>query len=394
MSLTTPTTQSLSDTIVAQLESAFGQSIPLLPKSVLRVMAKVFAAAVVIDYKYASFSLLQMFAQHATIRETEVNGKIIRPLVLIGELLGVGQPENATQAEHTMAVTVLSQVGDLPMGTQLVRSETQVIYVTTATVPLDAAIINVTVRASSDSDGGDGSGTIGNLEVDDELAFANTPPGVGSVATVVATTVTGADAEETEVYRARVVRRRQRPPQGGAYADYQIWAEEVEGIIAAYPYTGTLPGEVDVYCEADEASSGSEDGVPTVAQLDDVFESIELNLDGKATRRPIGAAINTLPITRTGFDVTIIGLLPDTPETRDAIEEGLDEYLRARKPYIVGLSVLPREDRITSGALAGIAHDIAASEGASITNLTTTPNPLSYSLDPGELAKLGTPTWE
>jgi uncharacterized phage protein gp47/JayE len=394
VSVTTPTTQALSDSIIAQLEGTLGASIPLLPKSFSRVLAKVVAAAIVIDYKYAGFALLQMFVAHASARETEVNGKKIIPLVELGRQFGVGDPNAATQAEHVMAVTVLNQTGSLPIGSTLVDTDSGVIFQTTAAIFLDAAVVNPTVRAVSDSDGGDGSGDIGNLEPGDTLSFANTPANVATDATVVSTTVTGADAEDPEVYRARVLRRIQARPQGGAYADYVAWSTEVEGIAAAYPYTGDNPGEVDIYVEATAESSGSEDGIPTAAQLTAVADSINFNIDGLASRRPVGAAINVLPITRTAFDVTIVGLLPDSPDTRDEIEDGLDELLRNRKPYIEGLSVLPREDRITSGALAGTAHEIAAAEGASITDVETTPNPLSYSLGHGELAKLGTVTWE
>lgn len=394
MALQVPTTQTLSETIVAQLESAFSQSIPLLPKSFSRVLAKVVAGAIVLDYKYTGFMLLQMFVAHATMRETEVNGKKIRPLVELGRQIGVGDPQPATQAEHVIAVTVLNQVDDLPAGTTLVRTESGVIYQTIASEALDDPTVNPTMRAVSDSDGGDGSGSIGNLEPGDIITFANTPPQVASEATVVSTTVQGADAESEDEYRQRVLDRLRRRPQGGAYADYFAWATEVEGIADAFPYTSDNPGEVDIYIEATPESSGSEDGVPTEAQLTDVFNNINLDQEGKATRRPAGAAINVLPITRTAFDVTIVGLLPDTPETRDAVEEGLDEYLRTRKPFIEGLSTLPREDRITTGALAGIAHEIAAADGASITNLITSPVLLSHSLEHGELAKLGTPTWE
>lgn len=394
MSLTVPTTQTLSDTIVAQLESSFGQNIPLLPKSFSRVLAKVLAAAIVIVYKYAGFIFLQMFVAYATMRETEINGKKIRPLVEWGRLIGVGDPNPATQAEHTISVTVLNQTGSLAAGQVLTKIGSDVIYQVVAAVLLDAPSVTATVRAVSDARGGDGSGAAGNLEPGDTLSFANTPASVATDATVVAQTVTGADEEDPEDYRRRVLRRFQARPQGGAYADYEAWATEVEGIVAAYVYTGDLPGKVDVYCEATPESSGSDDGIPTEAQLDDVEENIELNEEGKATRRPAGALVEAHAVTRTAFDLTIVGLLPDTDDTRSAIEEGLDEYLRSRKPFIVGLSVLPREDRITTGALAGIAHEIAAAEGASITNVITTPSQLSYSLDHGELAKLGTPTWE
>jgi uncharacterized phage protein gp47/JayE len=307
-------------------------------------------------------------------------------------MLGVGDPNPATQAEHTVAVPVLNQSGSLAIGSTLVRTETQVVYQTIAAVALTASTVNVTMRAVSGPDGTDGSGAIGNLEPGDIVSFANTPANVATEATVVAQTLTGEDAESEDAYRARVLRRTQARPQGGAYADYEAWATEVEGIAAAYVYTSDNPGEVDIYIEATQESSGSEDGIPTSAQVDEVVDNINLDLEGKATRRPAGAAINVSAITRTGFSVTITGLLPDTDDTRNAIEEGIDEYLRARRPFIVGLSVLPREDRVTTGAIAGIAHEIAAAEGASITDVEMTPGP-SYTLEHGELAKLASTVW-
>jgi len=111
-----------------------------------------------------------------------------------------------------------------------------------------------------------------------------------------------------------------------------------------------------------------------------------------ATRRPANAAVNVLAITRVEFDVEVLGLLPDTTETRDAIEEGVDEYFRAREPFIVGLSRLPREDRITEAAVAGIVDGIVNAEGASATSVTLTPGP-AYTLNPGEKAKLGVLTF-
>ena len=53
MSLVTPSTQEISDDIIAGLEGALAQSIPLLPKAFSRVLAKVLAAVFVLLYKYA-----------------------------------------------------------------------------------------------------------------------------------------------------------------------------------------------------------------------------------------------------------------------------------------------------------------------------------------------------
>lgn len=398
MSLVTPTTQEISDNIIAQLEASLSQTIPLLPKAFSRVLAKALAGVFVLLYKYAGFIFLQMFVSRALYADTEINGKIVNPLVEWGRLIGVGDPTDAIPAEHTITIVVLNQTGSLPAGSQLVRPETGVIYQTLAAVTLDAATKTVDMIAISDQDGNDGSGTIGNLEVNDIVEFANPQANVAREATVLVRTVDGADAESEEAYRSRVVGRFQTPPQGGAYADYWIWSVEVEGIVKAYPYTGD-PGEVDVYCEATEASSGSPDGIPTQAQLDAVADSIELDDSdtGLATRRPANAAVNVLAITRTTFDLEIAGLVADDPDAvKSLISDGVDEYLRAAEPFIVGLSKFPRLDRITSGSVSGLVHEIAAAEGATVNTITLLQSSTvitAWTLGEGEKAKLGTITY-
>lgn len=389
MSLAVPTTQEISDTLITQLEASLSQTIPILPKAFARVLAKVLAGVVILLYKYCGFIFLQIFVPHATMRETTINGKRVRPLVEWGRLIGVGDPGQAGRAELVVNVTVTNQDGDLGAGSQLVRTETGVIYQVVAPVPLDAATVPVRIKAFSDQDGNGGAGAIGNLIAGDIVSFANPLPNVASNATVVSVAVAGVDAESPESYREKVIRRFRRRPQGGAYADYQLWAEEVEGIVNAYPYTGD-PGEVDVYIEATEDSSGSPDGIPTAPQLAAVLASINFDESGLATRRPANAAINVLPISRQAFVVTVSGLTPSTAELQQAIEDGIDEYLRTREPYIEGLSNLPREDRITEAAVGGLIDGIASAAGASVTTVSISPGP-SHTLQHGEKAKLTIP---
>ena len=393
MALVTPTTQQVANNVIGQLETAISQTIPLLPKAFSRVLAKVIAAVYIVLYKYAGFSLLQQFISTAAFDETEVNGEIIRPLVEWGRLVGAGDPIAATQAQLTLQVSVLNLIGSLPGGTQLLYAPTGVVYLTNGAVLLNAATVTVTVTASSDQDGGDGAGTIGNLEAGQILQFASSPANVATNATVTGSAVVGADGESEDAYRARVLRRCQRKPQGGAYADYQAWGTEVAGIRNVFPYKGN-PGEVDVYVEAEAGP----DGIPDGSQLAAVKDAIEFDPNeapsptGLANRRPVNAAINTLPILRTGFDVVITGFSATDPSTALAsIETGLDEFLRAREPYIVGLSSLPRLDRITQGAIGGVVQEIAESNGASVASVTLLRGGneiIQYTLAKGELAKL------
>jgi uncharacterized phage protein gp47/JayE len=390
VSLPVQTTQAIADNIVAQIEAEISQTVPLLPKAFVRVLAKAEAGVYVLLYKYAGFIFLQMFVAHATMQEVTINGKKIRPLVEWGRLVGVGDPYAATRAELKIAVKVTNLTGTLAAGAHVVRTETGVIYQVVAPVPLNASVVTATIRAVSDQRGGNGAGAIGNLLVGDVLSFANPLPNIATNATVSAVLVNGANAEPTEAYRARVIRRFQRRPQGGAHADYQLWAEEVPGIINAYPYSGELdgrPGEVDVFCEATPESSGNADGEPTPAQLAAVLASINLEVGGKASRRPIGAAVTARPITRQDFTVTVTGLTPETGEVKDAIESAVSEYMLSREPYIEGLSTLPRRDVVTQGAVSGVVDDVTSAFGASYTSVTITPGPVRQ-LGHGQKAKL------
>jgi uncharacterized phage protein gp47/JayE len=341
---------------------------------------------------------LQIFVSTASTKETEINGKILTPLIQWGRLIGVGDPAAATQAELLVEITVDTQSGTLSSGAQLTATN-GVTYITIGGIALDAATKQVTVRAVADQVGGGGAGSIGNLDAGAVISFANPLANVARDATVLAQTVTGADAEDIEVYRQRVKDRFQKRPQGGAYADYEQWGEEVAGVINCYPYTSANPGQVDIYVEATPESSGNADGIPTTAQLEVVLASIELDQSGLATRRPANALANTFAITRTGFDVRVSGLVADDlAQVRADIKAALTDYFWSREPFIVGLSVPPRSDRITKATALAVIDDVVSASGGIFTNafvyLTgTTALTDLYALGTGEKAKLVTVTY-
>ena len=388
MATQTPTTQELAAIIVGQIEAQIGQTVPLLPKAFIRVLAKVLAATFITLHKYIGFIGIQMFVRTASAAPTVINGVTVTPLTEWGVLIGIGEPLRATAAELTVDVTVENQTGSLPSGSQLLGEVNGVTYLTIGAVLLDAPVVPVTVRAVADPNGSGGVGTIGNLEAGAVLNFANPLANVARVTTVTGQTVTGADAETTESYRQRVIDRFQRRPQGGAYADYAIWGEEVAGIAAVYPYTGQ-PGEVDVYVE----SATETDGVPTQAQLAAVRASIELDDSGLASRRPANAFVNVLSITRTDFDVTVAGATAADIATLQAdITEAVGNYFTQAEPFIVGLNTPPRVDRLSSVELSGLVNDIVkAADGtfsSAFFTLTGDSSPIGiYSLGEGEKAK-------
>jgi uncharacterized phage protein gp47/JayE len=397
MNISTPTTAALATNITSQIESAIAQSVPLLPRSFIAVLAKALSGVFILLYKYAGSIALNLFVQYASDKDTVINGRVINPLKEWGRLIGVGDPIAATQAEMVVVVTVLVQTGSMPSGTQILYPATGVLYLTTASAALNAGSVLVRIRATSDQSGGDGSGSIGNLQSGTVLNIANPLPNVATNVTVATVEVTGADAESSDAYRARIVKRFQAKPQGGAYADYRVWGTSVAGIVNIYPYTSATPGVVDVYAEATVASSGSPDGIPTGPQQTAVLNAINLDVNGLATNRPAGALVVVHPIARTAFNITITGLTAgDVVGAKASIQTAVDQYLRSREPFIVGLSILPRLDRVTVAAVSGVIDDAINAVGGSVTTvkmylgITITP---AYTLGNGEKAKAGTFTY-
>ncbi len=393
--MTTPTTLELTANIIASIEASIGQAVPLLPRSFIAVLAKALAAVIVILYKRGDFIGLQWFVKTASVKVTTFNGTEFVPLIEIGRQIGVSDPGEATQAELLVDITVENQIGQLDAGTQIVGTTNGVVYLLLNSVLLDAATVQGTFRAASDQFGGDGSGVQGNLDPGDtSLQFANPLPNVARSVLVDSQVVTGADGEDLDTtYRQRVLDRFQKRPQGGAYADYELWGEEADGIINVYPYTGQ-PGQVDVYSEATVASSGNPDGIPTPAQLQAVLDLINFDAAGLASRRNANAFVNSLPITRTGFDVTVDGIqgVDSLAAVQGDVTTGVEEYFRGAEPFISGLSVPPRLDQLTRTRLSAIVEDIVTAAGGTFTSaifeLEGVPGSLQvYVLGEGEKSK-------
>lgn len=388
MSLQTPTTKQINDNLVANIQTTISQTIPLLPKSFIRVLANAIAAVYILLWKYAGFIFNQMFVSTASDQPTDINGVTTIPLEAWGELSGVGVSKAATAAELTIDITVTSQVGSLPSATTVFSDDNGFTYMTTSVVLLDAPVVSVDVVAITDEDGGDGTGADGNLEVSDVLSFVNPQENVQSEVVVSAVVTTAADAETTESYRQRILDRFQRLPQGGSPADYEIWATGVAGVENAYPYTGD-PGEVNVYVESTTAVDP--DGIPPPSLLDDVDEAIQFDDNGLASRRQLGAFVTSLPITRTTINIQVDTLVgPDQAQLEIDVTNALETYILSREPFIQGLAPLPAVETITQQDMVAAINPIVNAEGGSFVNIFFNaggPSLSTYTLGEGEKAK-------
>jgi len=397
--MTTPTTQQVADDIIAAIAGEIGKQIPILPKSFTRVLAKALSGVYILLWKYANFSLLQYFVEHASWDETEINGRKLRPLVELGLLFGAGYPKAGTNARLAVLFAVDNPDATvLAAGRQMVHPSSGFIYILEDAVTLDSSVKTVNVIAASDPDGNGGTGTGGNRQTAQILEWANRPPQVSAQgATVITVVQTAANPETEDAYRSRVRERVRNRPNGGAYVDYRVWATEAAGVVGVYPYTGDIPGTVEVYVEASEASSGNEDGTPTPAQLDAVRALVEADSAGIAARRPVSAFVIVNPISRQPFNVEVTGLdvtsaTADATTIESTIKESLSDYFGSLEPFIEGLSRLPKQDRATSAAIAGVVFEAASAFGATVASVEAQIGSGAftvYQLGKGQKAKLG-----
>jgi uncharacterized phage protein gp47/JayE len=389
----------IADEIIAQMATSLNTTIPLLPKSFCRVLAKALGGVFVLLYEFAGWNLLQMFVKTASNKPVNFNGQTINPLQAHGELVGIYQ-KTGQRAERTVEITVLTQGGTLVSGERIANPDTQMIYVVVGNVALNASTVYATIRATR-------PGVLGNVDVGTELYFVSPPDAVEKEVTVSADGTAGVDPETTEAYRERVLERWLARPQGGSYADYKNWAEEVTGVRNAYPYSSwehpgipnSRAGQVFVFIESDDTP----DGEPLPAGLaDDVKDHIEGDGGGLSNRRNINAEVRVLGITRTAFDVEISQITTDSDETTEAakidIKNGLTEFFYDREPSgQVGYTVLPpKKDVVSKMEIGGIVIRIAAGYNGSIGSISISTGGVDvevYPLQEGEKAKLGTLTW-
>lgn len=374
MAISTPTLKETQANILADIEAEVGQTIPILSKAVFRILAFALAGAWIIMYKYGTDAFKQRFVQSAS--ETF--------LALLGELVDVYR-QPATTWDGTAEVDSSVDIGDLPASTQLVNTNTGIVYRVSTGVNLSIGTIIFSLASTQ-------GGEPGNLNAGDEIDFVKPLPGLEETVEIVSSVTAGESKEALETYRQRVLDRYQKKPQGGALADYELWVEEAPNVINGYPYHSATPGQVNTYVEVDNQT----DGIPTSDQLIIALNYIKYDpITGIANRRPVTAEAFTLPISRNEFTFEVVSLSPDTPEIRADIEAALLELMLQKAPYILGLTIT-RNDTVSRSESESVVQRIASAAGSTISGLNVRLSGALvdlHVLPEGKKAKRGTVTF-
>lgn len=188
----------------------------------------------------------------------------------------------------------------VPAGT-VIQTDDLAAYTTTAAATSTGGVLRVPVTSET-------AGAVGNI--DDGITMRLVSPVTGLSSTAVADSIEGgADIEDLEDWRARIIERWYWTPQGGADGDYVVWAKEVAGVTRAWTYRHWMgAGTVGVMI----ANSDLVNPIPDAATVSAAQDYIE-------PLAPVaGADIYVFaPIPKTvDFHIR---LTPDTEEIRYAV---------------------------------------------------------------------------
>ena len=381
------TLQQLIDNTRANFETELNQEIPQVDKAFLSVESVALATLTKQLFKYGQHKTLQALAITAT------NDGL--------DIIGVNYDAPRKGAVPTnIEVSIVSDPGKtIDTDNYFTSTSNGLRYNPDSAASESGGLIILNLTCTE-------AGSIGNLNDAEELAIGIQVAGVESIATVLMTNVVGSDVESDAAYRQRLLAVIRAVGGGANSSDYRTWAEEVEAVFRAFPYTGrpvddpqAPPPARTVYIQAQE--SVDPDGIAPPALLDQVKENIITDPITGKHRQPLGLTDSTLyvqSIVRDEIFVDISGLaFPAGQEqaVKDELDVAVGLYLsETLRPFVIGLDPeFERNDKITKISISNVVQDTLTANQASAQDIqfgfTFGVWILEHDLEPGQLVKLG-----
>lgn len=325
-----PTIAQINALIIADLEAGLNITIPTFGKSYLRAQSDVQAGKLWLLYLLNAEIQKNIFVDTAD--PISAGGTLERfGIIYLGRL-----PFPATQAQYTCTVTGTTG-GVIPAGTQYRSDDSalnpSMLFILDSAYTMPASTGSITLRALV-------AGSGSRLDVGNTLSSIAPIPLVDRAATVSAQAVEPQEAEDIEAYRQKTIDAIRLEPQGGSGADYRIWAQEVSGIVRAYPYAASgLSSEVNIFLESDEP-----DGIPTPQNLQDVQDAIELPTANRPARKPLTVIVNYLPIVPRVIDINITSFTGITVDLQTLIKDAVTARLAQIRPFVDSIDIVADRD--------------------------------------------------
>lgn len=297
------TREMVRDDISAALTGA-----ALVGNSVLRVMADAKAGLAHLTLRYIDWLSRQFLPDTAETEWLDRHGDIW----LVNADGTVGR-KSATYAEGSVTFTGLEGLV-VPIGMQLVGAN-GVLFETTVEATLGSQETEIPVRAID-------AGVEGNFDAGISMQVVAPMANMDGTVTVVSLTG-GADEEDDDDLRLRVLERIRNPPMGGSLEDYVNWTLRVSGVTRAWAAQEMGIGTITVRFMMDDLRS-TNDGFPTPTDI----QAVKNYLD---TVRPVAVKdyFVQAPL-KQRIDFHLTTLNPDTTAVRAAIEESIKEMLDER----------------------------------------------------------------
>lgn len=376
-----PTINQLYTAIKADIEAQYGSTIPTFGKVFLNAIALVQAGKLKIFYILLGKVQKNVFVDTA---DPEARGG---KLESFGRVKLNRDPFQPKAAKYEIDVT--GTVGaTIPALTQFKSNDDSVnpqkLFILDDAFTLASSPDTIIVRALE-------AGTDSKMSIGEGMTATAPILNVNQSAVVTGENIAPQPGEDIEEYRQKAIEAYQLEAQGGAAADYKLWASDVQGVDGVYSY-GAADNEVDVYIEATEAASEDGKGTPTDDMIDEVEAVIEFDPDDtqpqeERGRRPLNVIVNVLPIVVKDVTIDIADFVSITTEKQTLITAALTELTRSVRPFIAGVDVLSeRNDRLdTNKIIAKIYEAVPDAVFGDIT-LTVAASPVaSYTFDNGEI---------
>lgn len=321
MPFSRPTLTELRSQVAQHIAASLPGVDPLLRRSNLSILGDAVAGLSHLHYGY-----LDWVAQQAT------------PFTCFGEYLEAWAALRSVY--RTAAVRATGQVTftgvdgvPLPAGTALSRGDGVPYTTLAAGVVVDGS---VTVSAQADADPDGQAGAFGNCDAGTTFTLSGSIAGLGASGSAATAFTGGADIEDDESLKARMLLAFQTRAHGGSVADFVMWAREVPGVTRAWCLPHVFgAGTVGVYVMLDGVRSAS-NGLPSGTDGVAASESRGTLATGDQaavadyifTRQPVPARVVVLAPTQHVVGVTITGLSAASATTKEAVASAIAGVFR------------------------------------------------------------------
>jgi hypothetical protein len=400
MALTIPSTSEYINSALNLMEQRLGVETPAASRSFLRVLATALGMAersIAVFARERSRANLAITAQGA-------------------DLAAIGAEYNVFRRGATAyraVVTLAAPAGVVvPANTEFYSAATGYKYYTTVAVPA-AADASAALTVSAQTPGADYS-----IDLNGVLTLASPQAGWARIATVTEVVQLGADAENVESYRQRLLAVIRGTTEtsvnarnsavvttaAGTAHDYRVWAEAVPGVKRAFPFTGTYigsgnasrPGDRTVYIEPESGATAAQ------ALLNAVKQALTLDPETGLSREILGVVSDNLyvqPMSVKTLNVTIAGLdSANAAAAQTAARDALTAHVAAIRPFVQGLDpASERRDAVAVSDLTAVVQRAVDLYGAarfdSLTFSVAGAARTRYTLANNELLQLENVLW-